>query len=678
MARRVREHAWGATPVGPRADWPASLTAIVEMLLSSGFAMAVFWGRDLIQIYNDAYGELLGDKHPAGLGQTARECWPEFWSVTEPVFERVRAGETVTSFDVLWPMMRDGRLEDRWFSSSYSPLRDESGTVAGALVTILETTERMRSEAALRASEQRFRTLVQNVRDYAIFMLDADGNVTEWTEGAARVMGYRAGEVVGRSAARFYTSADQDFGLPATDLELARASGQYRANGWRRRGDDTLFRADDLATAIVDGSGTIVGFTKVVRDLSEQEEMQQQREVLLSETLAAHAEAERANHAKDEFLITLSHELRTPLAPILLWARALRGGTVPPADVPHAIDAIVRSAESQQQLIEDLRDLSRLKSGRVSLDLRPNVVAEVAQAAVDVILPEARGKHVSVTLEVAPDLGSAVFDRGRFQQVLWNLLSNAVKFTPEGGRVELRVRKHRDQIEAVVTDNGQGIEPDFLPHVFERFRQAGPREQRQPGLGVGLALCRHLVELHRGSVSGHSDGPGRGAAFTVSIPWIWPPPETDRDAGIAAALDDLPAALEGLKVLLVEDDDNMRDIMRFTLEGAGAAVLGVASASEALSLLEAGDRSGSAPDVMVCDLGLPGMDGYDLIQRIGEHRRTHGGKAIPACAVSAFARDADRDRAIDAGFDSYLAKPMTAQRLIEAVEELAAVAAECA
>src|SRR5436190_2746163 len=623
MARRVREHAWDATPLGPRADWPASLTAIVEMMLSSGFAMAVFWGRDLIQIYNDPYRELLADRHPAGLGQTARECWPEFWPVTAPIFDRVRAGETITSFDVAWPLLRDGRPEDRWFSSSYSPLRDDSGAVAGTLVTILDTTERMRSEAALRASEQRFRTLVQNVRDYAIFMLDADGSETEWTEGAARVMGYGASEVVGRSAARFYTPADQAVGQHATDLQLARASGQHRAHGWRRRGDDTQFWAEDLATAIVDDNGTLVGFTKVLRDLSEQQEIQEQREVLLAEAMAAHAEAERANRAKDEFLITLSHELRTPLAPILLWARALRGGTVPPADVPHAIDAIVRSAESQQQLIEDLRDLSRLKSGRVSLDLRPNAVAEVVRSAVDVILPDAHGKHVSIELEVAPDLGTAVFDRGRFQQVLWNLLSNAVKFTPEGGQVSLRVRRHRDhlrgladreQIEAVVTDNGQGIEASFLPRLFQRFRQAGAREQRQPGLGVGLALCRHLVELHNGTVSGHSDGPGRGAVFTVRMPWVAARQEAERREGIAAAEDDRRAVLAGLKVLLVEDDEKMRDIMRFTLEGAGAAVLGVASAPEALSLLEASDRSGAPPDVMVCDLGLPGMDGYDLIQ----------------------------------------------------------------
>jgi CheY-like chemotaxis protein/anti-sigma regulatory factor (Ser/Thr protein kinase) len=285
---------------------------------------------------------------------------------------------------------------------------------------------------------------------------------------------------------------------------------------------------------------------------------------------------------------------------------------------------------------------------------------------------------VSVTLDVMPDLDNANFDRGRFQQVLWNLLSNAVKFTPDGGRVSLHVRKHGDQLEAVVADTGAGIEASFLPHLFQRFRQAQadtPERHRYGGLGVGLALCRYLVELHGGTVEGTSDGPGRGAVFKVQVPWVTPDvaSATDQDVLIGAPT---PSALLGLKVLLVEDDASMRDIMRWTLEGAGASVVQVSTGSEAIEVIEAGEEASAAPDVMVCDLGLPGMNGFDLIERICEQRRARGQRAIPACAVSAFAREVDRERAIDAGFDSYLAKPMTAQRLIDAVEELAAVAAD--
>jgi len=805
MAARVREYAWAETPLGAIETWPQSLKAIVDMVLSNGFAMTALWGRDLIQIYNDAHRDLIAEKHPDALGRPTREVWSEYWPLTAPVFERVWAGESVTFSDVPQTVTRRGNTEDAWFTNSYSPLRDETGAVAGVLVTLLETTERMsvqtalresesrlrlaldlaelgawswdmrdgsgqldaraaqivgmprggavtvadaqrrtvhpddlahlRAEAAagartgepfsisyrvvhpdgsvrqvvtrgrglldaegtplrvvgtnrdvtvereaelrLRASEERFRTLVHNIRDYAICMLDVDGKISEWTEGATKVTGYTSKSAIGRHFSMLYTPEDVQRGLPDALLKQARETGRVELEGWRVRKDGTRFWANAITTPIRDGNGTLVGYSKISRDLSEQKELLEQREHLLAEATAARADAEQANLAKDEFLITLSHELRTPLAPILLWARALREGSVPAHEIERAIEAIVLSAESQLQLIEDLRDLSRLKSGRVQLDLHINSVEEVARAAIEVIMPSARGKGVTVRLDLAPDLGHAVLDRGRFQQALWNLLSNAVKFTPEGGHVSLSVRKEDGQLVVIVADDGAGIEASFLPHLFQRFRQAEtPGRHRYGGLGVGLALCRYLIELHGGTVEGTSAGPGRGAVFKVRIPWVTPEsvsPGEEQDVLINAPA---PSALLGLRVLLVEDDENMRDIMRWTLEGAGASVVPVSTGSEAIEVIEAGEQTSAAPDVMVCDLGLPGMTGFDLIERIGEQRRARGQRAIPACAVSAFAREVDRERAIDAGFDSYLAKPMTAQRLIDAVEELAAVAAD--
>ena len=801
---RVREYAWASTPLGPIEAWPPCLRTVVDMLLSNGFAMAALWGRDLVQIYNDAYRDMIAEKHPATLGQPTREAWSKHWAFTSPVFEKVWAGESMTFVDVPYPVTRNSKTENGWFTNCYSPLRDETGAVGGVLVTLLETTERRRTEAALRdsesrlrlaldiaelgtwdwnladdtavldpraaeilglspgrvenaseaqiacvhpddlapgrektaagiktgepftlryrvvrgdgdvrhvasrvrallddtgkpvrvvgtnrdvtvereaelrllASEERFRTLLQNIRDYAIFMLDPKGNITEWTEGATKVVGYQGKSAIGRHFAFLYPPDDVKSGAPDAELQRAREDGRVEVEGWRVRKDGTRWWANSIVTAIKDESGAVVGFTKVSRDLSEQYEMIEQREQLLAETTAARADAEKANRAKDEFLITLSHELRTPLAPILLWARALRAGSVPAHEVAHAVEAIVLSAESQLQLIEDLRDLSRLKSGRVHLDRRSNAVEDIARGALEMIAPTADSKGVVVTLDIPPELGSAMLDRGRFQQVLWNLLSNAVKFTPEGGRVSLRIRKDAGQLEAVVADTGQGIEADFLPHLFQRFRQADMRERRRySGLGVGLALCRHLVELHDGTVEGFSEGAGRGAVFTVRIPWIEPKPEAGDGAADAGAPDDAPATLRGLRVLLVEDDESMRDIIRWTLEGAGAAVVTAGSGTEALSILDVSDRDNAVPDVMVCDLGLPGMNGYDLMEHVIEHRRMRRKKAIPACAVSAFVRDIDRERAIDAGFDSYVAKPMTAQRLIAAVGELAALAA---
>ena len=635
MAGRVREHDWAATPLGPIEGWPQCLKTFVDMLLSNGFAMAVLWGRDLIQIYNDAHRDLIADIHPA-LGRPTREAWAEYWTQTAPVIDRVWAGETLTFFDVPQAVTRRGATEEAWFTTSYSPLRDETGAVAGVLVTLLETTEQMRTQIALRdsesrlrlalevaelgawswdprdgrghlddraaqivglprggavdvaaaqrqsvhpddlaplqaaaaegartgepftlgyrigsrdgsvrhvvtrgrglldaqgnvvrvvgtnrdvtvereaelrlrASEARFRALVQSIRDYAIVGLDADGRITEWTDGAAKVIGYSGKSAIGNPVSMLYPPDDVRRGAPEQVLAGARKQGRVAVDGWRVRKDGTPFWANAIVTAIGDESGAIVGYTEVIRDLSEQKEMLEQREHLLAEATSARAEAERANQAKDEFLITLSHELRTPLAPILLWARALLDGSVPAEDVDHAIEAIVLSAESQLQLIEDLRDLSRLKSGRVQLDRHSNSVEEVARAAVEVIMPSAQAKGVLVELEVMPDLGNAVFDRGRFQQVLWNLLSNAVKFTPDGGRVSLHVRRHDDQLEAWSPIRAPGSRRRFSPTCSSASGRPSPTRPSSTDT-AGWASVWPCAATSSSSTAARSRGPAR-------------------------------------------------------------------------------------------------------------------------------------------------------------------------
>ena len=388
MAGRVREHDWASTTLGPIEDWPQCLKTVVDMMLSNGFAMTVLWGRDLIQIYNDAHRELIADNDPGSFGRPTREAWSEFWSQTAPVIERVWAGETLTFFDVPQTVTRRGTTEDGWFTNTYSPLWDDTGAVGGVLVTLLETTERMRAQAVereaahrLRASEERFRTLVQNIRDYAIFMLDAAGQITEWTDGASRVIGYTGKSAIGRHVSVLHPPDDVQRGTPDQVLAEAREQGRVEVHDWRVRKDGTRFWANAIVTAIRDDKDLVVGYTTVIRDLSEQKELLEQREQLLAEATAARSEAELANRAKDEFLITLSHELRTPLAPILLWARALRRARSRRSDINHAIEAIVLSAESQLQLIDDLRDLSRLKSGAFSWTGRVNSVEDVARAA---------------------------------------------------------------------------------------------------------------------------------------------------------------------------------------------------------------------------------------------------------------------------------------------------------
>jgi signal transduction histidine kinase/ActR/RegA family two-component response regulator len=402
------------------------------------------------------------------------------------------------------------------------------------------------------------------------------------------------------------------------------------------------------------------------------------REELLAAVTAAHAEAQRANKAKDEFLATLSHELRTPLAAILLWAGALRSGAVPLSELSRAIDAIVQSAESQSRLIEDLLDLSRLASGKFLLSPSHVVVGSVVQAAIDVVRPSAQAKGITIEVEVPSGLGAAVLDQARVKQILWNLVSNAIKFTPEGGTVTVRARRNDGYLEIDVADTGEGIAPEFMPHIFEKFRQADMGEtRRHMGLGIGLALSKQLIELHGGTIEAHSEGRGRGALFRVRIPWA------DSSEDVTDVADDTVAAgaealapLRGVHVLLVEDDVHTREAMRWMLVRAGAQVTAVGTGADALDALGLGSKPPreDAPEVVVTDLGLPGMSGFELVERIGRESARRGLRRPPACAVSAHARDIDRERAMQAGFELYVPKPVPPERLVEAVTELRDIA----
>jgi PAS domain S-box-containing protein len=429
-----------------------------------------------------------------------------------------------------------------------------------------------------------------------------------------------------------------------------------RPRRWSRRDVDLIVETAERTWAAVERA----------RAEAALRESEQRARALLGEATAARAQAEAANLAKDEFLATLSHELRTPLASILLWSGALRSGSVAPADLARAINAIAQSADTQSRLIEDLLELSRLAAGKLTLARSAVAVSQVVAAAADMIRPMMAAKQIAFAIEIE-ELGVAAIDENRLKQILGNVLGNAAKFTPERGAVTLRARAHDTELELEVEDNGEGIAPEFMPHLFERFRQEDMREtRRHMGLGIGLALTKQLVDLHGGTISAHSEGRGRGAIFRVRIPRV-PPGSDAGETFIARARGELAAApLDGTRVLLVEDDASTRDAMRWMLEHAGADVVAVAAADEALAAFSAAD----APDVVVSDLGLPGITGLELVERIRDEARRSGRMPPPSCAVSAHARDRDRRMAIDAGFDSYLAKPVTAERLVEAVADL--------
>ena len=403
----------------------------------------------------------------------------------------------------------------------------------------------------------------------------------------------------------------------------------------------------------------------------ERKRAEQEREQLLLREQAARAEAEAANRAKDEFLATVSHELRTPLNAILGWARMLRTTRLNEATIARALETIERNAKAQAQLIEDLLDVSRIISGKLRLDVRSVDVVTLIEAAMDSVRPAADAKGIQLQAVLDPRAGPVSGDPDRLQQVVWNLLSNAIKFTLKEGRVQVRLERINSHIEITVSDTGKGINPDFLPFVFDRFRQAdGTITRAYGGLGLGLAIVRHLVELHGGSVHAYSAGEGHGATFTVRLPVMivrdldrFPSEAKERrhpTAGYEAPFE-CPPELKGLRVLLVDDDADVPQLLTEVLSQCGAEVTAVTSAAEAIDMFQR-----MKPDILVSDIEMPGEDGYSLIRKVRAMEAESGGR-IPYIALTAHARIQDRLRALSAGFDAHVAKPVEPAELVTVI-----------
>jgi len=398
-----------------------------------------------------------------------------------------------------------------------------------------------------------------------------------------------------------------------------------------------------------------------------------ERRQALAREKEARIEAEAANRLKDEFLSTLSHELRTPLTAIIGWSKLLLQGDVAPEKQPQALETIVRNARSQGQLVNDLLEVSRIITGKLHLQFSPCQLQPVIEAAVESIRPTAEAKAIRLRMIFEPRVGLVSGDADRLQQVVWNLLANAVKFTPRGGSVDVKYQCMRSHVEIVVSDSGEGIKPDFLPHVFDRFRQAdGSSTRSHGGLGLGLAIVRHMVELHGGNVHAESAGAGEGATFIVKLPLLL---SDEVQTLQAEAHPEQPASesikrresalLEGLRVLIVDDEPDARELVSMMLERCGAEVRTAASASEALGYIESWE-----PNVLVADIGMQGEDGYDLIRKLRALPTAKGG-LTPAVALTAYARVEDRMRALSAGYQMHMAKPVERAQLAAAVASLA-------
>ncbi|HEY9826753.1 MAG TPA: ATP-binding protein [Stenomitos sp.] len=408
-------------------------------------------------------------------------------------------------------------------------------------------------------------------------------------------------------------------------------------------------------------AGDVRGVIGAYVDISDRKQAEAERELLLAQEQTAREEAERANRIKDEFLAVLSHELRSPLNPIVGWAKLLQSGKLNETKTAQALATIERNAKLQSELIEDLLDVSRILRGKLSLNVAPVNLAAITKEAMETIRLAAEAKSIQIAANLAPDVGLVLGDSTRLQQVVWNLLSNAVKFTPPGGQVNIGLESYNSFAQITVSDTGQGIAAEFLPYVFDYFRQADAATTRKfGGLGLGLAIVRHLVELHGGTVSVASPGEGQGTTFTVRVPLLATSSEATQDDQSPHSFLDL----NGIKILVVDDEPDTRDLVAFVLEQQGAQVTVATSAYEALVSLPK-----AKPDVLVSDIGMPEMDGYMLIQQVRALPPDQGGQT-PAIALTAYAGDTNQRQVLAAGFQKHISKPIEPEELVQVIFHL--------
>jgi PAS domain S-box-containing protein len=503
-------------------------------------------------------------------------------------------------------------------------------------------------------SDLRLAAIVEFSED-AIVSKDLNGIIQTWNGAAERMFGYSAAEAVGQSITLIIPRERLQ---EETDV-LARVRRGEIVDHFetvRQRKDGGTVEISLTVSPIKTPDGRIIGASKIARDITTQNRLRR--------------ELEHANRLKDEFLATLSHELRTPLNAILGYARMLQSQALPDERANRSVQIIERNASSLSQLVSDVLDLSRIVAGKVRLNVQPCDLPTLVNNSIDAVRPAADAKGIELHVVLDPNAAPVSGDPDRLQQVVWNLLSNAVKFTPKRGRVHVHLARVNSHVELTVSDTGIGIEPAFIPHLFERFRQVDSGYTREHGgLGLGLALVRHFIELHGGTVHGTSEGIGKGAMFRVELPLriVHPAPEP-ADERMHPLVGGRPPQhnlrLDGIVALTIDDDADSLTLLGDILRHAGATVIGARSAIEALDLL-----SHQRPHVIVADIGMPRMDGYDFIREV-RRRETSMDDMVPAAALTAFARSEDRARALMSGFQMHLAKPIDPLELVAAIGAL--------
>jgi PAS domain S-box-containing protein len=614
-----------------------------------------------ITMFNDAAVEFSGRTPTIGSDSWC-VSWKLYWPDGRPMRHdqcpmaiTLKTGEAVRGHEAIAERPDGTRVN---FVPYPMPLHDSSGTLIGAINMLVDITDRKKVESTFR----HYAAIVETTDD-AVVSKDLNGIITSWNRAAERLFGYKAEEVIGKPVSILIPSERPDE-EPTILARLRRGERIDHYETIRVRKDGQRLHVSLTVSPIKNAEGRIVGASKIARDISEQKRAQEEIATLLASERSAREEAEVANRAKDEFLAVLSHEMRTPLTAMLGWLTILRGHRLDEETTKHAIETVERNAKAQAQLIEDLVDVSRIVGGKLNLEVRPVDLLSVIDASVDVVRPAVAAKQIHLEVNTEKAVPPVSADPARLQQVIWNLLSNAVKFTPKGGTIEVRVSQVESSAEIVIRDNGIGISEDFLPLVFERFRQAESVATRSHrGMGLGLAIVRHLVELHGGTVIAESEGENKGSTFTIRLPLAAVKYSGDVLIERDHKGNGHDHALDGVRILLVEDEPDASELIALVLKGSGAHVEAVDSVGDAMQRMPL-----FIPDLLLSDIGLPVESGYDLIRKV-RSLSTNMNK-VPAIALTAFATENDRKKSLSAGFQAHLAKPVEPADLVRTIQTL--------
>ena len=650
-------------PLRSAAD--AYLAAIVE---SSDDAILAKDLTGIVMACNAAAERLFGYSADELIGQSIRILIPpDRQGEEDDILARMARGERIDHFETV-RVRKDGRFLD--VSLSVSPVRDSTGTIIGVSKIARDITEQKLIAAALAAQQEWFRVTLNSIGD-AVIATDIHGRIVFMNGQAERLTGWRAEDANGRTAHQVFRVVHERTGQAVVNPVRRVLGGNLSLDQARLIAlDGTELPIEETGAPIRDQAGDAIGVVLVFRDVTDRRRRDQERieaaaerERLLEAERAARAESERAARVKDDFIAMVSHELRTPLNAILGWTEILTQDPGEPVLLRRGLDVIARNTRIQAQLVADLLDLSRIVAGKLQLETQPVELMAILAAAIDTVQPEALAKHVRITRELTDNVGPIAGDPARLQQAVWNLLSNAVKFTPEGGFVEVTLGREGDHARITVRDSGAGIRAQVLPHVFDRFHQADLSITRRfGGLGLGLSIVKHIVELHEGRVQAESEGEGRGSTFSIWLPMSQAPRQAE-PGNQTEVTQRAMASIEGLRALVIEDEPDTREFLVRFLVYHGAVVFAAGSALEAIPLFLA-----ERPDILLSDIGLPDVDGYELLRQI----RSQGGRGatVPAIALTAYARPEDRMRAYAAGFQAHVAKPINAADLLSRILEI--------